>query len=134
MSNLFGNNFTNQIYLLPTLIRSSLNDKKINIFINKKSSKDYLHIDEASDVLIKIIKKGKRKLYNIASGKNIELSKIAEKIKKITNCKINYANQKTMVKEPIINIDRIKKEFNFKPKKDLIKSLSELISNYKNYA
>ena len=80
MSNLFGNNFTKQIYLLPTLIRDSLNDKKINIFINKKSSKDYLHIDEASDILIKIIKKGKHRLYNIASGKNIELFKIAEKI------------------------------------------------------
>ena len=134
MSNLFGNNFTKQIYLLPTLIRDSLNDKKINIFINKKSSKDYLHIDEASDILIKVIKKGKHRLYNIASGKNIELFKIAEKIKKITNCKINYKNQNTIIREPVINIGRIKKEFNFKPKKGLIESLDQLIINYKNYA
>ncbi len=119
---------------LRLLIIDSLNDKKINIFINKKSSKDYLHIDEASDMLIKIIKKGKHRLYNIASGKNIELFKIAEKIKKITNCKINYKNQNTIIREPIINIDRIKKEFNFKPKKGLIESLDQLIINYKNYA
>ena len=134
MSNLFGNNFTNQIYLLPVLIRNALNYKKINIFINKKSSKDFLYVDEAFEVLLKVIKKGKYRLYNIASGKNIELSKIAQKIKKVTNCKIDYTNQHKLVSEPIIDIGRIKKEFNFKPKKDLIESLDELIINYKNHA
>ena len=134
ISNLFGDNFTNQIYLLPTLIRNSINDKKINILINKKSSKDFINVDEAFDVLFKIIKKGKHRLYNIASGKNIALSKIAEKIKKITNCKIIFKNQNKLIKEPIIDIGRIKKEFDFNPKKDLIKSLEQLIINYKNYA
>ena len=134
ISNLFGDNFTNQIYLLPTLIRDSINNKKINILINKKSSKDYLHVDEAFDVLLKIIKKGKYRLYNIASGKNVELLKISEKIKKITNCKIIFKNQNKLIKEPIINIDRIKKEFNFKSKKDLIKSLDQLIANYNYHA
>jgi len=134
MSNLFGNNFKNQIYLLPVLIRNSLKYKKINIFVNKKSSKDFIHVNEAFEVLLKVINKGKHRLYNIASGKNIELFKIAEEIKKITNCKINYTNQNKLISDPIIDISRIKKEFNYKPKKDLIKSLSELIINYKNYA
>ena len=134
MSNLFGDNFTNQIYLLPALIRNALNNKKINIFVNKKSSKDFLYVNEALDILIKIIKKGKSRLYNVASGKNIELYKIAQKIKKITNCKIIYKNQNKLVSEPKIDISRIKKEFNFKPKKNLIKSLAEIINNYKNYA
>ena len=73
-------------------------------------------------------------MYNIASGKNTELYKIAEKIKEVTNCKIKYTNQHNLVSDPLIDIKRIKKEFNFKPKKDLIKSLSELIINYKNHA
>jgi nucleoside-diphosphate-sugar epimerase len=102
--------------------------------VNKKSSKDFLYVNEALDILIKIIKKGKSRLYNVASGKNIELYKIAQKIKKITNCKIIYKNQNKLVSEPKIDISRIKKEFNFKPKKNLIKSLTEIINNYKNYA
>ena len=134
MSNLFGDNFSNQIYLLPSLIRNAINDKKINIFISKKSSKDFLYINEALEVLLKIIKKGKYRLYNVASGKRIKLSSIAQKINQITNCKINYKNQHKLVSEPIVNISRIRKEFNFKPKKDLIESLSELIINYKNHA
>ena len=134
MSNLFGDNFTNQTYLLPTLVRNSINNNKINIIINKKSSKDFLYVNEAIDVLLKIIKNGKYRLYNIASGKNIELFRISQKIKEITKCKINYKNQHKLVKEPIIDIGRVKKEFNFKPKKDLIKFLSQLIINYKNHA
>ena len=134
MSNLFGNNFSNQIYLLPSLIRNAVNNKKIDIFVNKKSSKDFLYIDEALELLLKIIKRGKYRLYNVASGKNIELSRIAQKIKKITDCKINYKNQHKLIKEPIIDIRRIKKEFNFKPKKNLVNFLSQLIINYKNHA
>ena len=134
MSNLFGDNFSKQIYLLPTLIRNAIKNKKINIIINKKSSKDFLYINEAIEILLKIIKKGKHRLYNVASGKNTELFKISQKIKKITNCKINYKNQNKLINDATVDISRIKKEFNFKPKKDLIKSLDELINNYKNYA
>ena len=130
MSNLFGNYFSKQIYLLPTLIRDSINNKKINILINKRSSKDFLSVEEAIDVLIKIIKKGKHRLYNVAFGKNIKLFKILNKIKKITNCKISYQNQHKLIHEPIININRIKKEFNFSPQKNLTESLEELILNY----
>ena len=106
----------------------------MSIFINKNSSKDFLFVDEAINVLIKIIKKGKYRLYNVASGENIKLFKVAEQIKKITYCKINYKNQKKIFKDPIVNIKRIKKEFNFKPKKKLIPSLRELIVNYKKNA
>ena len=134
MSNLFGDNFSKQIYLLPTLIRNAIKNKKINIIINKKSSKDFLYINEAIEILLKIIKKGKHRLYNVASGKNTELFKISQKIKKITNCKINYKNQNKLINDATVDISRIKKEFNFKPTKDLIKSLDELINNYKNYA
>ena len=59
--------------------------------------------------------------------------KFEEKIKKITNCKINYKNQHKLIKEPIIDISRIKKEFGFRPKKNLINFLDQLIINYKNY-
>ena len=76
LSNLFGDNFTKQSTLLPSLIRKAVKEKKINIFVNRKSSKDYLDVNEALSVLFKIINKGKYRLYNIAYGKNIELYKI----------------------------------------------------------
>ena len=131
MSNLYGDNFTNQTYLLPTLIRNSINNKKVNVYINKNSTKDFIYVDDAFDVLLKIIKKGKHRLYNVASGENIKLFKILNEIKKITNCKINYTCRSNIVKEPKINIKRIINEFNFKPKNNLIDLLNHLIINYK---
>ena len=98
MSNLFGDNFTNQTYLLPTLIRNSINMKKINIFINKKSSKDFLYINEAIDVLLKIIKYGKHRLYNVASGKKLSISQ--NKIKfngHSIECRINSEDPETFI-------------------------------------
>ena len=132
MSNLFGDNFTNQAYILPTWIRDSIINKKIDLYINKNSTKDFIYVDDAFDVLLKIIKKGKHRLYNVASGKNIKLSKILKEIKKITNCRINYTNTSNIVKEPKINIKRIVNEFNFKAKNNLIDLLNDLIINYKN--
>ena len=132
MSNLFGDNFTNQAYILPTWIRDSIINKKIDLYINKNSTKDFIYVDDAFDVLLKIIKTGKHRLYNVASGKNIKLSKILKEIKKITNCKINYTNSSNIIKEPKINIKRIVNEFNFKPKNNLIDLLNHLIIDYKN--
>ena len=131
MSNLFGDNFTNQAYILPTWIRDSIINKKIDLYINKNSTKDFIYVDDAFDVLLKIIKTGKHRLYNVASGKNIKLSKILKEIKKITNCKINYTNSSNIIKEPKINIKRIVNEFNFKTKNNLINFLNHLIINYK---
>jgi nucleoside-diphosphate-sugar epimerase len=131
MSNLYGDNFTNQAYLLPAWIRNSIKNKKIDLYINKNSTKDFIYVNDAFDVLLKIIKRGKHRLYNVASGKNIELFKILKEIKKITNCKINYTNRFKIVKEPRINIKRIVNEFNFKPENNLIDLLNHLIINYK---
>ena len=132
MSNLFGDNFTNQAYILPTWIRDSIINKKIDLYINKNSTKDFIYVNDAFDVLLKIIKRGKHRLYNVATGKNIKLFKILKEIKKITNCKINYTHSSNVVKEPKINIKRITNEFNFKPKNNLIDLLNHLIINYKN--
>ena len=118
----------------PWLKRSNserIKNKKINIYISKNSTKDFIYVNDVFDVLLKIIKRGKHRLYNVASGKNIKLSKILKEIKKITNCKINYTYNSNVVKEPKINIKRIINEFNFKTKNNLINFLNHLIINYK---
>ena len=65
----------------------------ISITINKNSKKNYLNVQDAVEVLIKIINKGKYRLYNIASDKRYSLDFISKTIQKITKCKIKYYNQ-----------------------------------------
>ena len=130
LSNVFGFNHKSPL-LLPTLIKNSLNKSKIEITISENSTKDYILIDDAINLIIKILKKGRQSIYNVASGKNIKIKEITKIIKKETNCKIILKNQKTVILEPKIDIMRIKKEFNFKNNFKLEKSLPELIKRYK---
>ena len=131
LANVFGDYFSDQIYLLPSLLRQSITKKKIDITINKSSRKNYIHINEAIDVILKIINRSKYQIYNVASDKQISLGQISKIIQKLTNCKITYKNSNIVFNEPKINIQRIKKEFDFKPKVKFENEMHKIIKNYK---
>lgn len=129
LANLYGENFYAPI-VLPTFIRSALKKKKILISINKNSLKDYLSVHDAINIILKIIQSGKESIYNVASGSRISLISIANQIKKITNCKIILSNQDNKINESLIDISKIKKEFNFKPSSSLFEELDHLIKKF----
>ncbi len=132
LSNLFGENFKNHKYLLPTLIRNSIFQKKIEITIHKKSKKNYLHVQDAIKIILSIIKKnGKKRIYNVGSSNSITVGKIAKLIKKYTKCKIIFKKNANIKNEPIININSIKKEFNFYPKRLFENEIEMILKKYK---
>ena len=124
------NNYSSTIFL-PTIIRDAVHKKKIFLTTNKKSEKDFLFVDEAADVIIKIVKNGSKNIYNVAYGKNYLIDDIVKHLKNITSSKIIYKYKPSIVKNSVINIARIKKEFNFKPKTNVLKYLKILVKNYK---
>ncbi len=131
LSNIYGNNF-NAPLALSAFIRDSIRLKKINLTINGSSLKDYLSIDDAVNLILLIINKGKKNIYNIASGKRLSLNQITKKIKKITNCKILFSNKNLKINEPKINTQRIRNEFKFKQSSNLLDDLENLILEFKN--
>tara|TARA_Y100001958_G_C21242131_1_gene570288 strand:- start:1008 stop:1829 length:822 start_codon:yes stop_codon:yes gene_type:complete len=132
LSNVLGNNYYSPL-VLPSLIRSAIKTKKIKLLINKNSTKDYIGIKDVIELIFKIKKSGKEKLYNVASGKNIKLIEIAKIIRKETKCKIILKNQNIKVNEPKINISKIRNEFNFKQTIDTKKQIKNIISNFKKF-
>ena len=129
LTNTYGHHFTKQLYLLPALIRSAKKSKKINITINKDSLKNYLHIEEAIPIILDITLKGRERLYNLAGKKRFRFIDIAKKIQKKLNCKIILSNQNIVLNDPMIDISKVRKEFKFNPKRDLIKDLDNIIDN-----
>lgn len=132
LSNIYGDNYKSPL-VLPRLINDAIKIKKINLTINKNSKKDFLSINDAVEIIYKISKVSKGEIYNVASGKMYSLIEIAKEIQKYTECKIILKNQYIKVKEPKININKIRKKFNFKPKLDLLNELNGLIIKFKNY-
>ena len=130
LSNVFGFNHKSPL-LLPMLIKNALKKSQIEITISLNSTKDYILIDDAINLIFKILKDGKQNIYNVASGKNIKIKRITNIIKQETGCKIILKNQKKVMLEPKINIKRIQQEFNFKNNFKLEKYLPELIKKYK---
>ena len=56
------------------MIRDSIKRNKINLTINKNSTKDYIHINDVIDIVFKIIKKGKKKYIMWLLGKILVLT------------------------------------------------------------
>ena len=61
LSNVLGQNFNSPL-VFPSMIRDSIKRNKINLTINKNSTKDYIHINDVIDIVFKIIKKGKKNI------------------------------------------------------------------------
>ncbi len=130
LSNLYGNYFDKQIYLMPTILRNFKKNKKINLIISPNSKKNYINIDDAIKISIQIAKKGKFRIYNVASKSSIKIGQIFDTLKKIKKIRLKLFKNCKVVHEPKINIDRIKKEFNFKEKQSFNKSFFNLIKDH----
>jgi len=128
LSNVVGNNFNSNIFL-PSIIQDALKTKKIILQSKLDSEKDYVYIDDALNMMLKISLQGKNSIYNIASGQNIKNNEIVNKLKEITGCKIEVMKNVTSHSFPPISIKRIQKEFNFEPI-SILNKFEKIVSEY----
>ncbi len=127
--------------LIPVVIKSILNKKKIPIYGNGNQIREWIYVEDNVDAILKIIKSGKRNtIYNIGSNifkKNIELVKLICKLfDQITKSKnsekyISYVrDRKGHDKRYALNISKIKKKIKWKPKTKFRKGIKKTIEWY----
>ncbi len=122
--------------LIPYAIKCCLKNKKFNCSEGKQI-RDFLYVDDLTDLIVKILKKEKIKsgIYNVGSGKPIKIRKVIELINKKIKLghplfgKIKMRSDEVLSLYP--NISKIKKEFNWQPKVNLLNGLSKTIKSYK---
>jgi nucleoside-diphosphate-sugar epimerase len=129
LSNVTGNNFNSNLFL-PSIIQDAIKFKKITLKTSLDSEKDYVYIDDVLNILPKISLEGKNTIYNIASGKNISNKKIVEKIQDIIDCEVEVVKNATRYTFPKISIERIQREFDFKPV-SILDRFEDIIKKYK---
>lgn len=130
LSNVIGNNFNSNLFL-PSIIQDAINFKKIILQTRLDSEKDYVYIDDVLDILPKISLQGKDVIYNIANGKNTSNEEIVKKLQGITGCEIEIEKTAITYRFPTISINRIQKEFGFKPT-SVLEKFENIVSDYKN--
>ena len=112
-------------YFLPGILNKIKQKKKIKIDL--KQFRDFVHVDDVSDAVIKLMKNNKKGIFNIASGIKINFKEIIILLQKLLKQKINFQdNQYNSVKSSYANISKISKAIKWKPKKNI----SYIIKDY----
>ena len=130
LSNVYGKDFFSKNFLTE-IIESALTNSKIHLRSSLASSKDYVDIESAVKVIRRISECGKYRLYNVASGHNISHEQITGLIGGLTDCLVTIEEGAPTIKWPVISIDRITREFDFKSA-HLMDELEGLVTEYKN--
>ena len=105
-------------------------NKKIHLHSSLDSSKDYVDVDSVTNLMCRIAKVGKKRIYNVASGYYISNREIVIRIRALTGCVVTSADDAPMLAWPLIDNHRIRQEFDFKPV-PLMDKLEDLINKYK---
>ncbi len=145
LSNLYGpgDNFDkNSANVIPSLISKLFhakinNNKKIELWGNPTTTRDFLHVKDAANSFILAAEKYNKNIpLNIASGMETSINDLVDKLMKIMNFypEIEWAKDKPIgVSKRVLNIDKARSELNFIPKIDLFKGLKETIKSYKKF-
>ena len=130
VSNVCGNDFGSDNFIY-SIIKDAVDRKEIILNTTLASEKDYIRIGDVVNMILAISRNGNEGIYNVASGRNISNGVITNIIKEITHCTVKVSEKAIPIKFPVIQINKIKEEFNFVPLEieDLIRNLA---ATYKN--
>ena len=107
-------------YLISNLIES-IDTKKIITITNKNSKRDFLHVDDFINIIIKIKDYDcKFEIFNVGSGVSYSFNEIIKIIEDITSKKLNL---KIFIQDIIADISKIKKIIKWSPKLSLQKNI-----------
>tara|TARA_B100000989_G_scaffold294175_1_gene272765 strand:- start:5720 stop:6583 length:864 start_codon:yes stop_codon:yes gene_type:complete len=105
------------------------NNETINYYKSSSNSIRFIYLSDLSKIIKKSIKLDIDGIYNLESGENIKIIEIIENLKKKlrSNSKIKIIKRNiNSVNYPILNIEKIKKKFDFEPQKKFIFFLKKI--------
>ena len=116
--NIFGKTLPNG-FLISNLLKSIESNEKVTI-VNKYSKRDFLHIDDFVDVILKIKDYDfKFEVFNVGSGKSYSFNEVIEEIEKISLKKLNLQykqNEEDVIKEIRADISKLSNKIKWNPK------------------
>ncbi len=95
--------------------------------------RDFIYIDDVIEAAILTI--DKNGIYNVGAGEEHSINEIIDMVRKISNSEIKPIYEGVeKVKRSVLNIEKIKKELNWKPKVSLEQGLKKTIDWYEKYS
>ena len=121
----------NNSWLIPNIINQAKNSNQI-ILNSVHQKRDYLYIDDFSDLIYTIIKKDiKKGTFNLGSGKSHSIKNVVDTVQRINKSKKPIKNQnilrKNDIKETKADIGKLYKILRWKPKWTLKQGISKIL-------
>ena len=130
--NVYGGDLNNRYYIsniIKEFNRSKIFSKVY--FKLYKNVRDFIHIDDLSNLILKVIKQNENDIFEVGSGKSISIQNLIKKINKISKKKnqLNFIEPKQSSKNFYSKsfIHKTKKTFNWMPKVSLEKGIKKLL-------
>jgi nucleoside-diphosphate-sugar epimerase len=125
LSNVYGPDWESESFL-PAILATACRDGAVTIRDAPGSAKDYVHVQDAVEALIRIALDGRKPLYNVASGRNVSHGEFAEELRRVAGCTVDFEAEPATVVFPPIDTTRLQTEFSFSPRL-VLDDLSELV-------
>lgn len=125
--------------IIPTLISRALNSQTIEIWGDGNTIRDYLHIDDFTSIIEKLINQEANrpgcKIYNAGTGTGTTVNQLCEFIENLNEKPLHRTYRtirKVDVKRIVLDNQRIKSELDWEPTIDLKSGLEETWNFMKN--
>lgn len=128
LSNVYGDDFSSENFL-SSVVGDAITKGHVTLHTSQASAKDYISIDDVVQLLPRIAREGRQRIYNVASGMNTTNAEILDVVRQQTGCSVEWSEDAETIAFPPINIDRIRDEFDHAPS-SIVNSLGDLIGAY----
>jgi nucleoside-diphosphate-sugar epimerase len=115
--------------LHAALVREALSGR-ISLQNAPSSEKDYILLSDAVALLMHIGLQGHAPIYNVASGVNLTHERWCDALSRATGCTVEFAPDAREYRFPLIDIARIRDEFNFAPA-PVLKAVPSLVEEFR---
>lgn len=114
LSNVLGGDLASDNFIYA-LLREAIATGAVQLNSSLDSVKDYIALADVTRMLERIAVSGQARCYNLASGRQTSNDEIVEAITNLTGAKILVSNNAQRSSFPKIDINQLKREFNFSP-------------------
>ena len=112
-------------------LAQKLAGKPLTIVGDGNQTRDFVHVYDLVDAMIKAVQKGKNgEIYNVGSGKEISINFVANLI---GGDKFNVPKRPGETNRSLADISKIKKELNWQPKITIEKGIEMLLKNISSW-
>lgn len=106
---------------LPALLRQVLAARsagvaRVEVSSSPHFARDYVHLDDVVDALIRIAVSGRQSVYNVASGANVSNADLFEYLARRWGCEVQPLLQTVPGPVPLVDIERMRMELHWQPR------------------